>query len=40
MEGGGLYHAVHGLLIYYARVFGDKDLGPNAPHVPLPLKEN
>jgi hypothetical protein len=36
MEGGTLYHAVHGLLIYYARVYGPEWLGPNAPHVPLP----
>ena len=34
-EGGTLYHAVHGLLLYRARVFGAADLGPNAPHVPL-----
>jgi hypothetical protein len=40
MEGGGLYHAVHGLLIYSSRVYGPKDLGPNAPPVPLPPKEN
>jgi hypothetical protein len=36
MEGGTLYHAVHGLLIYYARVYGPEKLGPNAPPVPLP----
>jgi hypothetical protein len=35
MEGGTLYHAVHGLLIYYGRVFGPEKLGPLAPHVPL-----
>jgi len=35
MEGGALYHAVHGLLIYYARVFDPKKLGPNEPYVPL-----
>lgn len=35
MEGGSLYHAVHGLLIYYARVYGADKLGPQAPPVPL-----
>jgi hypothetical protein len=40
MDGGGLYHAVHGLLIYYSRVYGPNDLGPCAPPVPLPPKEN
>jgi hypothetical protein len=38
MEGGTLYHATHGLLIYHARVYGAESLGPNAPHVPLPPK--
>jgi hypothetical protein len=38
VEGGGLYHAVHGLLSYYARVYGGKDLGPNKPLEPLPPK--
>src|SRR5262249_15640564 len=28
-EGGGLYHAVHGLIIYYARAFDAKALGAN-----------
>jgi hypothetical protein len=28
IEGGSLYHAVHGLLIYYARVYDTKTLGP------------
>jgi hypothetical protein len=36
MEGGTLYHAVHGLLIYYSRLYGPKWLGPLAPPVPLP----
>jgi len=36
MESGTLYHAVHGLLIYYARVYDGRDLGPQEPHVPLP----
>jgi hypothetical protein len=35
MEGGTLYHAVHGLLIYYARVYDAAKLGPQTPHVPL-----
>jgi hypothetical protein len=37
-EGGGLYHAVHGLLIYYARVYDAKALGANRPLDPLPPK--
>lgn len=36
MEGGTLYHAVHGLLIYYARVYDRAKLGPLDPPVPLP----
>jgi hypothetical protein len=35
MEGGTLYHAVHGLLMYYARVYNTKDLDPNLPHMVL-----
>ncbi len=35
MEGGTLYHAVHGLLMYYARIYGPEKLGPHAPHIPL-----
>lgn len=35
MEGGTLYHAVHGLLIYYARVYDAKKLGPLKPPIPL-----
>lgn len=35
VEGGALYHAVHGLLIYYARVYGTNDLGAYAPYVRL-----
>ena len=36
LEGGAMYHAVHGLLIYSARVYGAKQFGDQAPHVPLP----
>lgn len=36
IEGGSLYHAVHGLLIYYARVYDRATLGPNNPLTPLP----
>jgi hypothetical protein len=36
IEGGAMYHAVHGLLMYSARVYGSEKLGPLAPHVPLP----
>jgi hypothetical protein len=36
MESGSLYHAVHGLLIYYARLYGPEWLGDLAPPVPLP----
>lgn len=35
VEGGSLYHAAHGLLIYYARVFGTEKLGPYTPYVRL-----
>jgi hypothetical protein len=38
MEGGSLYHATHGLLLYYARVYGPDNLGPNAPFLILPPK--
>lgn len=38
MEGGTLYHAVHGLRIYYARVFGGEGLGPQKPFLVLPPK--
>jgi hypothetical protein len=34
MEGGTMYHAVHGLLLYSARVYGTGKLGALAPHVP------
>jgi hypothetical protein len=34
IESGSLYHAVHGLLIYYARVYGGRDLGPCNPYLP------
>jgi hypothetical protein len=36
MEGGTMYHAVHGLLIYSGRAYGSEGLGPRAPHVPPP----
>jgi hypothetical protein len=36
IEGGSLYHAVHGLLLYYARVYDGHALGANEPHIPLP----
>jgi hypothetical protein len=36
IEGGSLYHAVHGLLIYYSRVYNRHALGANEPVVPLP----
>lgn len=36
IDGGSLYHAMHGLLIYYARVYDRETLGPNAPYLPLP----
>ena len=35
IDGGGMYHAVHGLLIYYARVF-DRSFCPKELLVPLP----
>jgi hypothetical protein len=35
MEGGTLYHAVHGLIIYYARMFEARKLGPQEPPIPL-----
>jgi hypothetical protein len=37
IEGGTIYHATHGLLMYYARVYGDREfLGANDPLIPLP----
>lgn len=36
IDGGSLYHAMHGLLMYYARVYDRQTLGPNAPYIPLP----
>lgn len=36
LEGGSLYHATHGLLIYYARVYDRQALGANNPFTPLP----
>ena len=39
METGTLYHAMHGLLIYYARVYDPAKLGPHRPYFPgEPLK--
>lgn len=35
IDGGSMYHAVHGLLIYYARVF-DRSICPKELLVPLP----
>lgn len=35
MEGGALYHAVHGLLLYYARLYDRSALGANNPLLPL-----
>jgi hypothetical protein len=34
VDGGSLYHALHGLLIYYARVYGPQQLGDMVPHLP------
>ncbi len=39
IDGGSLYHAVHGLLIYSARVYGPEILGDMAPVVPLPPRK-
>jgi hypothetical protein len=36
IEGGALYHATHGLLMYYARAFDPKKLGPADLFIPLP----
>jgi hypothetical protein len=38
MESGTLYHAAHGLRIYYERVFGD-GLGAQKPFLVLPPKQ-
>jgi hypothetical protein len=38
IEGGSLYHAVHGLILYYARVHGTEELGPLKPFMVLPPK--
>lgn len=38
IESGSLYHAVHGLLLYHARVYGGEGLGDCMPHFPYPLK--
>jgi hypothetical protein len=35
IEGGTLYHAVHGLLEYYARVYDAEKLGPLKPYMIL-----
>ncbi|HVS37505.1 MAG TPA: hypothetical protein VMS17_18220 [Gemmataceae bacterium] len=34
LEGGSVYHAVHGLLLYRFRVFGADGLGPMTPDLP------
>jgi hypothetical protein len=39
IEGGAMYHAVHGLIIYSSRVYGSDKLGPLAPHLPLLPKQ-
>jgi hypothetical protein len=36
IDAGSLYHAVHGLLIYYSRVHDRKIFGPHDPPLPLP----
>jgi hypothetical protein len=36
LEGGSMYHAVHGLLICLSRVYGPDKLGDLAPHLALP----
>jgi hypothetical protein len=36
IEGGSLYHATHGLLLYYSRVFGRTDFIPPELMCPLP----
>jgi hypothetical protein len=38
IEGGSLYHAVHGLILYYSRAYGNEDLGPLKPFMVLPPK--
>jgi hypothetical protein len=38
IDGGSLYHAVHGLLLYYARVYDRETLGPRELLIPLPPK--
>jgi hypothetical protein len=40
IEGGTLYHAVHGLLEYYARVYNAEKLGPLKPYMILPPGES
>lgn len=36
IESGSLYHAVHGLYIYYARVYGRTEIIPKELAIPLP----
>jgi hypothetical protein len=36
VPGGGLYHAAHGLLLYYARLYDGRRLGTMEPIIPLP----
>jgi hypothetical protein len=38
MEGGALYHAIHGLLMYHQRVYGGYMNDSPAPMIPLPPK--
>lgn len=38
IDGGALYHAVHGLQIYYARVYGRDSFIPKELLIPLPPK--
>jgi hypothetical protein len=39
MEGGALYHATHGLVIYHARVYDRSELGRDGLVLPLPPDE-
>ena len=36
IEGGSLYHAAHGLLLYYARIYGRTELVPPELLIPRP----
>jgi hypothetical protein len=37
VEGGSMYHAIHGVLIYYSRIYGPNTLDPPALAPPVPL---